>query len=133
MLADRVDRRTMEALDIQQLWAQLEHLWQTATDRNALFRLTETEREGLEAINKECVQDAGYEEMIVRRLNIPTDNSATATKDMTLDEIIDAIWTANWRATKKERNEIAKSLRHLGISCKRTKKSRMWQIPYSTF
>ena len=133
MLADRVDRRTMEALDIQQLWAQLEHLWQTATDRNALFRLNDTEREELEAINKECVQDAGYEEVIVRRLHIPTDNSATATKDMTLDEIIDAIWTANWRATKKERNEIAKSLRHLGISCKRTKKSRMWQIPYSTF
>lgn len=126
---DKIDWRRMGELDQQQLWAQVEHQWQTADDRQALFRLTDEERAELEEINSACVQDAGWEDIIRAKLGIDEAAPVAGIKKMKLEEILDKVWDAPFRPSKRDRNEIAKSLRHLGIGYHRAKSGWVWEVP----
>ena len=105
---------SMNKLDIEQLWAEIKHIWDNSDkEKQDAFRLSGEERILLEERNKEQREDAGYEDRIRFKFNFEADKSAW--KWLTLEQIASMLLEGNVNRTEKtviNRSLIALKLEH---------------------
>lgn len=122
---EKVDYNALDAIDMQQFWAQIEQIWQTSDQaRQDCFRLTEAERNQLEAVNQTCIADAGWEDNIDGNREL-----AKLPNECKLSDILQVLWDKPFAPDQKTRVAIGRSLENSGWQKSRRKTGWIWQKP----
>ena len=123
---DKIDLGKMP--DAQQLWAQLEDIWQAADQKSqTCFRLSEAERESLAERNRNAEADVGYEDELLKQY--PAILADTRNRsDKTLAEICDDVF-GDRPYNRSDKIAMSRTLTKLGIRRKIIGGRRLFEIP----